>query len=300
MKQSNRELLASFLKTLELYGTAPLTIQRKRLVIAGFIKWLDSKGKHVFDITKLDIEDWMSKEKSNLKVSSKVQTTTSLKSFYEYLLERKYITENPVLEVAERMNRSNKRKTLRPILSMQDVAKIIKASTNPRDRAIMLTFYKTGMRVHELLQLDLENIFWNERRIFIPKRKGGSPGNVYFDEECERALRLWISVRMANGNNALFTNIQGGRLEQGSVTKMVKSNAIKSGVGKDSIDTSEAITPHVFRYAFTTHLAANRCHPKVIQMLRGDADANMLDRYTQFTPEQVRQEYLRAIPKLGI
>jgi site-specific recombinase XerD len=101
-------------------------------------------------------------------------------------------------------------------------------------------------------------------------------------------------------DNALFVNIKGERLEQGHVTRMVKSNAIKSGVGKDSTETAEAITPHVFRYAFTTHLAGNRCHPKVIQLLRGDADASMLDVPTQFTPEQVKEEYLRAIPKLGI
>lgn len=82
--------------------------------------------------------------------------------------------------------------------------------------------------------------------------------------------------------------------------RMVKSNAIKSCVGKDFTETLEAITPHVLSYAFTTHLSGNRCHPKVIQLLRGDADANMLDRYTQFTSEQVRQEYIRTIPKLGI
>jgi integrase/recombinase XerC len=157
------------------------------------------------------------------------------------------------------------------------------------------------MRAYELLQLSLDNISWNERRIRIPKRKGGSPGDVYFDEECERALKLWVSVRTSsNGENALFTNFRGERLGYRTVDVMVKEASVKSGVCKYSTDSSEAITPHVFRYAFTTHLAGNRCHPKVIQMLRGDADASMLDRYTQFTPEQVRLEYLRAIPKLGI
>lgn len=301
MKPSNSNLLIDLLKTLELYETAPLTILRKRSVISNFIEWLDSQGKHFFDVTKFDIEGWLAKEKSNLKVNSKVQITNALKSFYEYLIERKHVTENPVTEIVQRMSHANKKKIMRPILSMQDVIKIIRASTNPRDRAMMLTFYKTGMRLHELLQLNLDNVYWNERRIRIPKRKGGNPGDVYFDDECERALKLWISVRTSNnGDNALFTNIKGIRLERGYVTRMVKSNAIKCGVGKNSRDSSEAITPHVFRYAFTTHLAGNRCHPKVIQMLRGDADASMLDRYTQFTPDQVRQEYLRAMPKLGI
>jgi site-specific recombinase XerD len=297
--QTNKELLDDFLNTLKTYGTAPLTIKRKRYALINFIKWLDSQGKHSVDITKIDIEEWLSKEKSNLQMNSKLQTTSALKSFYEHLKERKYVIENPATEIVVRMNRSNKKKIARPILTIQDVIKIIKASTNPRDRAIMLTFYKTGMRVHELLQLNIENINWKERRIHIPKRKGGSPGDVYFDEECDRALKLWVSVRVA-GDNALFVNIKGQRLEQDYVTRMVKSNAVKSGVGKDSTETAESITPHVFRYAFTTHLAGNRCHPKVIQMLRGDADASMLDRYTQFTPEQVRLEYLRAIPKLGI
>jgi site-specific recombinase XerD len=297
--QTNKELLDDFLNTLKTYGTAPLTIKRKRYALINFIKWLDSQGKHFVDITKIDIEEWLSKEKSNLQMNSKVQITSALKSFYEHIKERKYVIENPATEIIVRMNRASKKKISRPILTIQDVIKIIKASINPRDRAIMLTFYKTGMRVHELLQLNIENINWKERRIHIPKRKGGSPGDVYFDEECDRALKLWVSVRVAE-DNALFVNIKGQRLEQDYVTRMVKSNAVKSGVGKDSTETAEAITPHVFRYAFTTHLAGNRCHPKVIQMLRGDADASMLDRYTQFTPEQVRLEYLRAIPKLGI
>ncbi len=209
MKPSNSNLLTDFLKTLELYETAPLTILRKRNVISNFIKWLDSRGKHFFDITKFDIEDWLAKEKSNLKINSKVQITISLKSFYEYLIERKFVTENPLTEIVVRMNRANKKKIMRPILSVQDVIKIIRASTNPRDRAMMLMFYKTGMRVHELLQLNLDNVYWNERRIRIPKRKGGNPGDVYFDEECERALKLWVSVRSANSDNAYPLQIRG-------------------------------------------------------------------------------------------
>lgn len=299
MQISNKEILENFLKNQELYGDAVNTIKRKRYVNSAFIRWLDSQGKHLFDVSKHDIEDWLI-TMPHVKIRTKVNRLQTLKVLYDYLLERKHVAENPVKEIAERMNRSNNKKVLRPILSIQDVTKIIKAATNPRDRAILLTFYKTGLRAHELIQISLDNINWNERRIRIPKRKGGSPGDVYFDEECERALKLWVSVRVSNGDNALFTNYRGERLKYNWIAVMVKDATIKSGVGKDTTDTSEAITPHVFRYAFTTHLAANRCHPKVIQMLRGDADANMLDRYTQFTPDQVRQEYLRAIPKLGI
>ena len=133
---------------------------------------------------------------------------------------------------------------------------------------------------------------------------------MYFDDECERTLRIWISVRVAKESEtadgkiiieqALFTGVRGERIDETWVGRIVKKNAIKCGVGTDTTDSSKAITPHVFRYAFTTHLAKSRCHPKVIQLLRGDSDATMLDRYTQFTPEEVRDEYLRTIPKLGV
>jgi site-specific recombinase XerD len=62
--------------------------------------------------------------------------------------KRKHVTENPATEIVQRMNRANKKKIMRPVLSIQDVIRIIRASTNPGDRAIMLMFYKTGMRVH--------------------------------------------------------------------------------------------------------------------------------------------------------
>ncbi|MFZ3382885.1 MAG: tyrosine-type recombinase/integrase [Candidatus Methanoperedens sp.] len=282
------------------------TLDKQTTVIKNYLKFINNEKKHLFDIKEKDIDKWLKEEKSKNKFSTKSKTTGIVKVFYDFLIKRKYVAENPFAEISQEMRRqAKKRRTSRPILTVADVTKIIRATTDPRERAILLTLYKTGMRRGELVQLDLENISWDERRIDIPIRKGGSSGYVYFDDECARTLRIWISVRVAKENGkeiekALFTGIRGERIAQTTVGMIVKKNGIKSGVGKDTIDTSKAITPHVFRYAFTTHLAGNRCHPKVIQMLRGDADRTMLDRYTQFTPEQVKGEYLRTIPKLGL
>ncbi len=280
---------------------AESTIDKQTTVIRNFLKFLNDEKKHLFDIKERDVDKWLREKKSQTEFSTKSKVTGILKVFYDFLIKRKYIAENPFAEISQDMRRQAKRRrTSRPILTVADVAKIIRATTDPRERAILLILYKTGMRRGELVQLELENISWEERRIDIPRRKGGSSGYVYFDDECARTLRIWISVRVANGTNALFTGMRGERITQTSVGVIVKKNGIKCGVGKDTTDPSKAITPHVFRYAFTTHLAGNRCHPKVIQMLRGDADRTMLDRYTQFTPEQVKGEYLRTIPKLGV
>lgn len=285
---------------------AKSTIDKQTTVIKNYLKFINNEQKHLFDIKEKDVDKWLKEKKSKTEFSTKSKITGILKVFYDFLIKRKYLAENPFAETSQDMRRQAKKiRTSRPILTVEDIRKIIRATTDPRERAILLTLYKTGMRRGELVQLDLDNILWDERKIEIPRRKGGSAGYVYFDEECARTLRIWISVRVVKENGkeiekALFTGIRGERITQTAVGIIVKKNGIKCGVGKDTTDPSKAITPHVFRYAFTTHLAGNRCHPKVIQMLRGDADRTMLDRYTQFTPEQVKGEYLRTIPKLGV
>ena len=309
-KPTNEALLEEFEDKIST-SRAKTTIKKQKNIIQNFIKYLNCEGKHFFDIKEKDIDKWLNKKKSDIKYSTKSKITGILKVFYDFLIKRKYLTDNPFAETSQEIRKkASKIKTPRPILTIADVTKIIRATTNPLNRAILLTLYKTGMRRGELVQLDLENIVWGERRIHIPKRKGGSPGDVYFDDECERTLRIWISVRVAKESEtadgkiiiepALFTGVRGERIDETWVGRIVKKNAIKCGVGTDTTDSSKAITPHVFRYAFTTHLAKSRCHPKVIQLLRGDSDATMLDRYTQFTPEEVRDEYLRTIPKLGV
>jgi site-specific recombinase XerD len=78
-EHTNEELVNEFLNILVTYGTAPLTIKRKRYVLVEFMKWLDSQGKNFVDIKRSDIEDWLTKEKSTLQMNSKVQTTSALK-----------------------------------------------------------------------------------------------------------------------------------------------------------------------------------------------------------------------------
>ncbi len=98
MTISSNELLNSFLKIENSFGNANRTIIRKRNTTTLFIKWLDSKGKHVFDVTKIDVEDWLS-DFAGLKISSKANYLHTVKSFYDFLLDRKYVNENPFKEI---------------------------------------------------------------------------------------------------------------------------------------------------------------------------------------------------------
>ena len=210
---------------------AESTLDKQTTVIKNYLKFINNEKKHLFDIKEKDIDKWLKEEKSKNKFSTKSKTTGIVKVFYDFLIKRKYVAENPFAEVSQEMRRQAKRRrTSRPILTIPDVTKIIRATTDPRERAILLTLYKTGMRRGELVQLDLDNILWDERRIDIPRRKGGSAGYVYFDEECARTLRIWISVRVAKGTNALFTGISGERIAEATVGKIVKKNGIKCGV----------------------------------------------------------------------
>lgn len=305
MIEENEKLLGAYVENIRLYRRSDQTITTVRSSLKDFLGWLDTENKKLTEVSQDDIEEWMgkklksSKRKKELKASTLAFYIQRIKSLYDFLVSKEYVAKNPAKDVLTKINATKLNFTPRPYLSVEDVTKIVRAAMNPRDRAMIILFYKTGMRVSELAQLNVDNIDWDDRRITIPRRKKGSPGEVYFDEECKRHLQYYIAIRVSK-EPALFVNWKGARLTKREIDMVVKKVAIKSGVGKDTNDIGEAITPHVFRYAFTTHLQQRRCHPHVIQMLRGDRNKTMLDYYTRMPPMEIRKEYLRCIPKLGV
>ncbi|OGH07169.1 MAG: hypothetical protein A2W22_01980 [Candidatus Levybacteria bacterium RBG_16_35_11] len=176
-------------------------------------------------------------------------------------------------------------------LSIEDIIEMIKVTSNTRDRAILLLLFKTGIRVGELINLNLENVSLDNGTISMPMSMKKEQRDIYFDEECGEALKAWISVRVSNGNNALFID-NGDRLKDNFVRTIVKETANRSGI-------QASVTPHAFRRAFAYHLTFKGCNMNIIYTLLGHAKSHD-DSYIQLPPEQVRAEYLKAIPKLGV
>lgn len=100
------------------------------------------------------------------------------------------------------MMETKNQRPMRPIPSIQDIAKIINATSNARDRAIILTLSKTGIKVNELINLNVDNVSWENRSISTPMVMRNEQRKVYFDDECEAALKLWLTERVSDKGNA--------------------------------------------------------------------------------------------------
>src|SRR5660398_268097 len=108
MSLSNKDLLETFLKNQELYGDLPGTIKSKRIILSTFIKRLDEQGKHLFDVTKTDVENWLM-TMSEKKVSTKAGRLQAGKVLFEYFLQDDLLNTNPLQERAEKLNQANQK-----------------------------------------------------------------------------------------------------------------------------------------------------------------------------------------------
>ncbi len=129
-KPTNEALLEEFERKIA-SSRAKTTIKNQINTIKTFIKFLNGENKHFFDITEKDIDNWLYPKKSTTKFSTKSKITGVLKLFYDFLIKRKYVAENPFAEISQDMRKQAKKvRTSRPILSEADVTKIIRATTS--------------------------------------------------------------------------------------------------------------------------------------------------------------------------
>jgi site-specific recombinase XerD len=117
---------------------------------------------------------------------------------------------------------------------------------------------------------------------------------VFFDNECEAALKTWLAERVSHEKNALFSDSRGKRLSYKSIGTLVKKAVNKSGI-------HESVTPIDFRRTFSEILVVNGCSYNIVHILLGHAPSQLIGEMV-FLPnkEHLRQEYLRAMPRFGI
>ncbi len=281
--QINQDFITGYLSDLKLYGRSDRTIIAVNRVLNKFTIDVD---KPFTQVKTEDIKAWLSLMNGTTCNKTKSYYLQHVCTFYNHLIdEGKFTDKNPCSKILKEIRKAPMnpvRKTI--LLSIEDVRRIVLKATNPRDRAMLLLFYKTGLRLSELMSLKAEDINFDKKVATIQKRKGGKTGKVFFDNEVEKWLKAHINTMPKK--SSLFG------LKTRQIEDIVKAIGERAGI--------DNLNPHAFRHAFTTHLQGNRCHPEVIRELRGDSKRDMVSYYTHFSPEQVKEEYERCIPKLGV
>jgi tyrosine recombinase XerC len=219
----------------------------------------------------------------------------ALRSFYDFCLRRKYVTENP----AKILARPRQDKRVPSFLSEDEAAQLLDLPRGGeplelRDRAILELFYATGVRVSELVGIETGDIHFGERLVRV-KGKGKKERLVPFGGKAREALEDYRRVRSVlaeggGGGEAFFLNYRGGRLTTRSVQRMVHKYIRRTAVARK-------ISPHSLRHSFASHLLGRGADLRVIQELLGHASLSTTQKYTHVDLNQLLGVYKRRHPR---
>lgn len=247
------------------------------------------------DLTKVtfeDVKDYL--EHLNLKKeksSSVRRKISSLKSFYKFLYKNGYMDKKdyPLTKVAY----PKMEKKLPKFIYYNDLLEIINESTKDkdgvRDRLIIEMLYATGVRVSELVNIKINDIDFNNRRIIV-LGKGNKERIVYYGEYAEEVLKEYLKTHDRKNHNYLFVNAKGGQLTDRGVRYIIDNIMSKLSV-------KVHVTPHVLRHTFATDMLNNGCDIKVVQELLGHSSLKATEIYTHVTNEHLKKVYYECFPR---
>lgn len=254
------------------------------------------KGKTLLTLEQYDIEEFVS-ELSDLGIeaSSQKRILVGARSFYKFaLLDR--LAENDPTELIESPKLGEH---LPVVLSVDEVDRIISAADpstcdGQRNRAILETLYSCGLRVSELIELRLSNIYEEEGYISV-FGKGRKQRIVPIAESALREIRNSLAFRyeldVKHGfEDYVFLNRFGRKLSRIMVFNIVKRYCAEAGVTKE-------ISPHTFRHTFATHLLEGGANLRAIQMMLGHEQISTTEIYTKVDKQMLREEILTCHPR---
>lgn len=254
------------------------------------------KGKTLLTLEQYDIEEFVS-ELSDLGIeaSSQKRILVGARSFYKFaLLDR--LAENDPTELIESPKLGEH---LPVVLSVDEVDRIISAADpstcdGQRNRAILETLYSCGLRVSELIELRLSNIYADEGYISV-FGKGRKQRIVPIAESALREIHNSLAFRyeldVKHGfEDYVFLNRFGRKLSRIMVFNIVKRYCAEAGVTKE-------ISPHTFRHTFATHLLEGGANLRAIQMMLGHEQISTTEIYTKVDKQMLREEILTCHPR---
>ncbi len=236
------------------------------------------------------------KQYSKATIARKLAT---LRSFYKFLVKRNQVTSNPV--VAVRTPKQDKK--LPRFLEYEEVKKLLDTPPQDnwlgaRDRAILETLYSTGIRVSELVALNMDDIDFLGEIVHI-RGKGKKERIAPIGSSALQVIQHYMEFRnkraQNNGNfdtRVLFVNKHGKRLSTRSVRRKMDKYLKLAGL-------DPAISPHTLRHSFATHMLNNGADLRSVQELLGHQSLSTTQVYTHLTTTKLKDVYENAHPRSG-
>ena len=258
------DLLEAYLKDATLQGLTDRTLATYRSDLQYFLDWLETDPRTIDrrDLTNFlyNLKNERTARDGSVGLASSTLNSyfAAINSFCKYLKYDGEVEENLIPEFRDRYLDVTGSDTgsERQLISLEEMAMLVHATLNVRNRAIILVLAKTGVRRNELIQIDRAHIEWETQLIRLQPTPKRTNTLVFFDGECLRVLERWLRARDEEDPNtdALFTNQYGDRLQRNGVYEAVTSHAEAVDLhDPDSSDLQDRFTPHCCRHWFTTH-----------------------------------------------
>ncbi len=271
------------------------TLQSYRRDIVQFEQYVE---KNKINYLKFNQEDTKAYLKYLQEVGKKTSTISrnlaSLRSFYQFLIRVKKVKNDPTDDIQS----PKVEKRVPSVLTSQEVELLLDQPKDvdlkgTRDKAMLEFAYATGMRVTEIISLNIEDV--NLEEGFVTCRQGSKQRNIPLGSLSLKALKEYIDearpILIKNEKEkALFVNVNGKRLTRQGFWKIVKYYKEQAHITKD-------ITPHVLRHSFATHLLQNGADLKAIQTMLGHSDISSTQVYMQFQDPGLKDVYQKAHPR---
>ena len=274
------------------------TIISYRRDLEDYIDFTNNAGFETIDeIGRQDILIYLHKLSEDGKTARTVSRhISSIRSFHQFLLREKVTTGDPTVH----LDLPKIEQKLPRVLSMNDVSQLIDAPDRSkpqgiRDNALLEILYGTGMRVSELIGLDVDDIHLSMGfvRVF---GKGGKERIIPLGSQAIKACTIYLDevrpvfIKKQRGIDALFVNMRGNRLTRQGCWKLLKGYALNTGLQKE-------LTPHILRHSFATHLIENGADLRAVQEMLGHADISTTQIYTHVSRARLKEVYVKFHPR---
>ena len=227
-----------------------------------------------------------------LSAKSITRKISSFKSFFQYLVKHNVLRSNPCLGIKA----PKAKKSLPKTLNVDEISRLLNVKltnhTKMRDHAIFELIYSSGLRVSEVVGLNIEDVAMDDQ-ILTVRGKGNKMRALPFGNVAKAALNKWMDHRIkisSAEDRAIFLSKSGQRLSIRSVQKSIRSWGIKAGI-------NQKLSPHILRHSFATHMLESSKDLRLVQELLGHESLSTTQIYTHLDFDHLSKVYDNAHPR---
>ena len=278
-------------------GLSENTVQSYRLDLTALCDWLDKNDLSLETLDSVDLQGFLGERlEKGYKATSTARMLSAMRKLFQYLYREKYRVDDPsaVLSLPKLPSRLPKYLTEQQVSDLLNTPDV-EVPLELRDKAMLELLYATGLRVTELVSLTIENMSVQQGVVRVIG-KGNKERIVPMGEEAAywvRQFMLYGRPVLLNGQSSdvVFPSQRTQQMTRQTFWHRVKHYAILADIDAD------ALSPHVLRHAFATHLVNHGADLRVVQMLLGHTDLSTTQIYTHVAKERLKRLHERFHPR---